>query len=160
MKVQDYVNQMWSENIHSTSERKLFMNIFIAQPMTGLPNESIENVRNKVIKLCQSEYGDITILDQFHLPDDIPEDYETSIEKQLYLLGRSIQILAKADVVVMPMDSKISKGCCVEHYICTTYGIPIRYYYDHDNGYAFYPKIQYYHDNGIGYTLQSVLMLD
>ncbi len=110
------------------------MNIFIAQPMTGIPNESIENTRNKLIKLCQSEYGEkINILDQFHLPDDIPEDYECSIEKQIYLLGRSIQILAKADIVVMPVSFKMSNGCCVEHEICTTYGIPIRYYYDYDN---------------------------
>ena len=117
------------------------MNIFIAQPMTGLSNESIENTRNGLIKLCQSEYGEkINILDQFHLPDDIPEDYKCSIEKQIYLLGRSIQILAKADVVVMPVNFKRSKGCCVEHEICTTYGIPIRYYYAHDNRYAFYPK--------------------
>lgn len=115
------------------------MNIFIAQPMTGLHNESIENVRNKVIKLCQLEYGkNITILDQFHLPDDIPDDYEISIEKQLYLLGRSIQILAKADVVLMPMSFKISNGCIIEHEICTTYGIPMRYYYEYSTDYSLY----------------------
>ena len=102
------------------------MNIFIAQPMTGLSNESIENTRNGLIKLCQSEYGEkINILDQFHLPDDIPEDYKCSIEKQIYLLGRSIQILAKADVAYFADGWENYRGCRMENNACLKYGVKV-----------------------------------
>ena len=104
------------------------MNIFIAQKMTGLTDEQIESTRNKIIELCKEKYGnDAIILDQFHLPDDVPKDVYDKHSEGIYLLGRSLQILAKADIVVFAPDYNNSKGSLIEEKVCEIYEIPHEY---------------------------------
>lgn len=101
------------------------MNIFIAQKMTGLTDEQIEDTRNNIIEACKKCYGDdVTILDQFHLPYDIPDDITSETGIGIYLLGRSLQILAKADLVVFDDNIESSKGSLVENYVTHIYDIP------------------------------------
>lgn len=105
------------------------INIFIAQKMTGLTDEQIEETRNNIIEACKKCYGDdIIILDQFHLPYDVPDDITSETGIGIYLLGRSLQILAKADLVVFDDNIESSKGSLVENYVTHIYDIPTTTY--------------------------------
>ena len=105
------------------------MNIFIAQKMTGLTDEQIDETRNNIIEACKKCYGDdVTILDQFHLPYDVPDDITSETGIGIYLLGRSLQILAKADLVVFDDNIESSKGSLVENYVTHIYDIPTTTY--------------------------------
>jgi hypothetical protein len=101
------------------------MKIFIAQKMTGLTDKQIEEKRNRIALACLRYYGDdILVLDQFHLPYDVPDDIKSDDGIGIYLLGRSLQILAKADLVVFDDDISTSKGSLVEEFVTKTYNIP------------------------------------
>lgn len=100
------------------------MKIFIAQPMSGVPNEEVEKIRDHVSELMIKKFGsNIEIVDQFHVPEeDMPKE---SLERPgIHLLGRSIQFLADVDHVVFVGDFLHAKGCCVELAVCKEYGIP------------------------------------
>lgn len=97
--------------------------------MTGLTDEQVESTRNKIIELCKEKYGDdAIILDQFHLPYDVPDDITSETGIGIYLLGRSLQILAKADLVVFDDNIESSKGSLVENYVTHIYDIPTTTY--------------------------------
>lgn len=100
------------------------LKIFIAQPMSGVPDEEVEEIREKVTKLMKNKYGDdIEIIDQFHVPEE--EMAKEPLERPgIHLLGRSIQFLADADLVVFVGDFLHAKGCCVELAVCKEYSIP------------------------------------
>ena len=101
------------------------MKIFIAQKMTGLTDEQIEEKRNRIASACSRYYGDdVIILDQVHLEYDVPDDVTSDSGIGIYLLGRSLQILAKADLVVFDDDISTSKGSLVEEVETKTYNIP------------------------------------
>ena len=98
--------------------------VFIAQPMSGVPDEEVEKIREKVSELMIDKFGNnIEIVDQFHVPkEDMPKE---SLERPgIHLLGRSIQFLADVDHVVFVGDFLHAKGCCVELAVCKEYGIP------------------------------------
>ena len=104
------------------------MTIFIAQPMSGIPDEEVERIRNQVTNSMIEKYGNkIEIVDQFHVQkEDMPKE---SLEKPgIYLLGRSIQFLADVDLVVFAGDFLHAKGCCVELAVCKEYDIPFIVY--------------------------------
>ena len=94
--------------------------IFIAQPMNEVPTEEVEKRRNELMNIAKRymEKDGITVefIDQFHLPE-IPNG------QRLHYLGRSIQLLADADLVVFSRDYKNAKGCIIEKEICDRYGI-------------------------------------
>ena len=100
------------------------MKIFIAQPMSDVPDEEVEEIREKVTKLMKNKYGDdIEIVDQFHVPEE--EMAKEPLERPgIHLLGRSIQFLADVDLVVFVGDFLHAKGCCVELAVCKEYDIP------------------------------------
>lgn len=102
--------------------------IFIAQPMSGVPDEEVEKIREKVTELMKNKYGDnIEIIDQFHVPEE--EMAKEPLERPgIHLLGRSIQFLADADLVVFVGDFLHAKGCCVELAVCKEYDIPFEVY--------------------------------
>lgn len=102
--------------------------VFIAQSMHGKPDSLVNDIRMRLTiiarLLLRGEGDTIEILDQFNIPD--PENFEidhpTEREQRLYRLGRSIQILGKADYVIFYDWS--GKGCQVEWTVCEEYGIP------------------------------------
>lgn len=100
------------------------LKIFIAQPMSGVPDEEVEKIREHVTKLMLDKYGSyIEILDQFHVPEEEMPD-ELLARPGIHLLGRSIQFLADVDLVVFVGDFLHAKGCCVELAVCKEYDIP------------------------------------
>lgn len=93
------------------------MNFFISQPMAGKENGQIEYEREELVKDLKKCFGeDINILDTiFHFTEDVPS---------LVYLGRSIEVLSKADVAVFMDGWENARGCRIEHQVAKDYDIP------------------------------------
>ena len=90
------------------------MNVFISQPMSGKKTEEIEYEREQFVKDLKKYLGeDINILDTiFHF---VPS---------LVYLGRSLEVLAKADLAVFMDGWENARGCKIEHQAAKDYDIP------------------------------------
>lgn len=114
------------------------MKVFISQPMNGLSNDEIINKRSNVIlKLSQLIPNEsIEIIDSI-----LTDTHETSTP--LYCLGKSIQSLSEADLVVFLDGWYSSRGCRIEHECATQYHIDtlcewyIDYLIEHHLNYEF-----------------------
>lgn len=93
------------------------MNVFISQPMSGKKTEEIEYEREQFVKDLKKYLGeDINILDTiFHFAEDVPS---------LVYLGRSLEVLAKADLAVFMDGWENARGCKIEHQAAKDYDIP------------------------------------
>lgn len=93
------------------------MNVFISQPMNGKKNEEIEYEREQFVEDLKKYLGeDINILDTiFHFAEDVPS---------LVYLGRSLEVLAKADLAVFMDGWENARGCRIEHNAAKDYDIP------------------------------------
>lgn len=93
------------------------MNVFISQPMSGKKTEEIEYEREQFVKDLKKYLGeDINILDTiFHFAEDVPS---------LVYLGRSLEVLAKADLAVFMDGWENARGCKIEHQAAKNYDIP------------------------------------
>ena len=94
------------------------MKIFISQPMRGKTDEQIRRERDEVIlKLNRRYNGDIEILDTiFNLDGNT---------HPLVYLGKSIEVLAQADLAYFMKGWHEARGCVVEHLCAARYGIEI-----------------------------------
>ena len=94
------------------------MKIFISQPMNEKTKEQIRAERDEVIvKLSQRYNGNIEILDTIF---DLDENTHP-----LVYLGKSIEILAQADLAYFMKNWNESRDCVVEHLCAVRYGIEI-----------------------------------
>ena len=93
------------------------MNVFISQPMNGKKTEEIEYEREQFVKDLKKYLGEgINILDTiFHFAEDVPS---------LVYLGRSLEVLAKADLAVFMDGWENARGCKIEHQAAKDYDIP------------------------------------
>lgn len=108
--------------------------VFISQPMTGLDEKDILTIRNnaiKDIKEMSKQIGvDVEIIDSYIT--DATRIYVESmfddIENwDIYWLGRSLEKLAKANVLWLVDGWEQSKGCNIELECAKRYGIEISY---------------------------------
>lgn len=98
------------------------MKIFISQPMRGKSDELIAAERKLIVERVKSMYGDdIEILDSFF------NDYNTSNIKHppVAFLGKSLEVLAQADVAFFSSGWKLARGCRVEYDVARIYGIKV-----------------------------------
>lgn len=104
--------------------------IFIAQAMTGLSSQEVEDRRNAIIKCYNDTYPDdvdnVEFLDQFHIEHELAPDVKY---RGVSYLGDSLKYLARADLVIFDSQAILmSKGTNVEQFICSTYDIPVILY--------------------------------
>lgn len=94
----------------------MIVNVFISQPMNGKSDYEIAYDRDRTIKFLKSKItdADIRILDSI-----IDED----LGHPLRYLGRSIGIMADADIVVMAKGWQKARGCVVEREAAKQYNI-------------------------------------
>lgn len=93
--------------------------VFISQPMKDKTNEQIEAERNEIKKKLEEKYGDnFEVIDSFF--KDEPHD-----ANPLWYLGKSLQLLSKADVCVFAKQWYVGRGCVMEHRACEEYHITI-----------------------------------
>ena len=68
--------------------------VFISQPMKDKTNQEIEQERKEIIEKAKKCLGEIEVIDSFF--KDAPHD-----AKPLWFLGKSLELLSTADVIVL-----------------------------------------------------------
>lgn len=94
--------------------------IFISQPMKDKTNQEIEQERKKIIEKVERYFGEVEVIDSFF--KDAPHD-----AKPLWFLGKSLELLSNANVIVLGKDWECSRGCRIEHECAIQYGISVIY---------------------------------
>lgn len=95
--------------------------IFISQPMNGLSDLQISKDRARVIESLYNEGykpDEITIIDTY-----IEENAPDNVNAGLWYLGKSIELLADADIVVFAKGWRGARGCLIEFECAVEYGI-------------------------------------
>ena len=93
------------------------MNIFISQPMNGKTMEEINDVRVEIISKLEKKLG-VSYEDMYVVNDF---DYGNDMPSRLVMLGRSIEAMADADVIVFAEGFSAANGCVVEHQVVLSY---------------------------------------
>lgn len=97
--------------------------LFISQPMNGIDDDVVLKKREEAITnakiFIKSNTGEdeVEVLETF-IYEDAPED-----AGRLWYLGRSIQMLGKADYIYFVEGYENANGCMAEEFIAKQYGI-------------------------------------
>ena len=94
------------------------MKVFISQPMRGKTEQQIRDERAVAVQKLKNKYGqDIQVLDTiFELDEDT---------HPLVYLGRSIEVLAQANLAYFMQYWDENRGCIAEYFCATKYGIKV-----------------------------------
>lgn len=95
------------------------MKIFISQPMHGKTEKEIMERRTEIYNLVYHAFPNRTIdfIDQI--------SYNEGQISRVAMLGRSLQLMAEADLVIMDKaDYRENPGCYIESYVVDLYKIP------------------------------------
>lgn len=97
--------------------------LFISQPMRGKSDEEIESERAKLIKVAEAGRfgrGKVEVINSFFKGGrTIPN----GAHGPLYSLGKSLELLATADVAIFADGWQEARGCRIEHECAVQYGI-------------------------------------
>lgn len=95
--------------------------LFISQPMKGKSDEEIFHERKKAINKAQDSLkAPVEVIDSFFKSAPVGA-------KPLWFLGKSLELLADADVVYFANGWYDARGCKIEHDAAKAYGIPVLY---------------------------------
>lgn len=93
--------------------------LFISQPMRGLTDEEIIAAREKAVLLATKAIGEpVQLVDSFF--QGAPAE-----NRPLWYLGKSLQMLAVADIAFFAKGWENARGCRMEHLCATEYGVPV-----------------------------------
>lgn len=93
--------------------------IFISQPMNGKTEKQIAEQRKNAAMIMQNYFEEnIEVIDS--IIEDAPKDAHP-----LWYLGKSLELLSTADVVVFTLGWEKYRGCRIEHTCAVEYGIGI-----------------------------------
>lgn len=93
--------------------------LFISHPMRGKTDEQIQMERGRLHSIAEEVYGeDLEVIDSFL------RNYNGN---RVQFLGRSIELLGTADVVIFGAGWEMYDGCCIENEVCRHYCIPTIY---------------------------------
>ena len=87
--------------------------LFISQPMSGLTNDEILNVRQKATQFISDKYpdNDILVLPSYKEQPDNTYNATSAVD----LLGNAISLMARANVIYFVPGWQKSKGCQIEN---------------------------------------------
>ena len=93
--------------------------IFISQPMKDKTTEQIEKEREQAFSKLHKLFGD-----DFEIIDSV-FDFENveNVNKGLYYLSKSLELLSTADCAVFLNSWDKARGCLIEKECCDKYGI-------------------------------------
>ena len=95
------------------------MKVFISQPMKDKTDAEILKEREFAITKIKEKYcsDDVEIIDSFFTHDYVSKN------RPLYLLGKSLTLLAEADVAYFVKGWEYARGCKIEHTCAIEYGV-------------------------------------
>lgn len=100
--------------------------IFLAHPMNGLTDDEIIKLRDQMIDIAKVvlDSGDLEVVNSYFC--DKREDTTTNAEAIMFL-GKSVQVMSDADVVVAVevYDDEIGRRSNIEITIARQYDIPV-----------------------------------
>lgn len=92
--------------------------LFISQPMRGLTDEEILKAREDIRLKAEKIIGEpVQLLESFF------EGFKPIGNIPVSYLGKSISLLAEADVVYFGEGWQDARGCKIEHEVAVQYGI-------------------------------------
>lgn len=95
-------------------------NLFISQPMNGKTKKEILAERDRAMIQAAKRIGEpVFVLDS--VLNDSPE----GVNRPLWCLGRSLQIMAEADVAYFTKGWDKARGCRIEHMCADEYGMVV-----------------------------------
>ncbi len=100
------------------------MKVFISMGMRDKTIKEIRETMNDIANTFKKKFKeDIEVI------DTVVEDFENLEVKNegLYCLGKSIELLSTADLVVFAEDWDSYRGCKIEHRCAEEYGLKIMY---------------------------------
>lgn len=93
--------------------------LFISQPMRGKTNDKIILERQKILEKLNGVDASYYLIDSvINEPNSNP----------ITLLGRSIELMADADVILFMSGWENARGCVIEHQVAVSYNKEIIYY--------------------------------
>ena len=98
------------------------VNVFISQPMAGKSHDEIREERDDAFARIAARYSLIGE-DVREVPSYFGE--RASQMQPLECLGKSIELLAHADVAVFAPGWQDARGCRVEHMCAVEYGVRV-----------------------------------
>ena len=91
--------------------------LFISQPMKGKTDEAIKEERQQAIREAEQAVGEpVEVIDSFF--EGAPAD-----AKPLWFLGKSLELLAQADIAYFAEGWQDARGCRIEHTCALEYDI-------------------------------------
>lgn len=91
--------------------------LFISQPMRGKTDEEIKAERAKAIEAASELVGEpVEVIDSFF--EKAPVD-----AKPLWFIGKSLELLAGADIAYFAEEWQDARGCRIEHTCAVEYNI-------------------------------------
>lgn len=94
---------------------------FLSQPMAGRTEEEIKAEREDMLaKVRDSTNQEVEEIDSYF--DEAPQAIvKGGDDKALWYLGKSLQKMAEADVVVFAPGWEAARGCSIEHFAAKYY---------------------------------------
>ena len=100
--------------------------LFISCPMRGRTDEAIVATREAMHKIAEEIFGEKLEVIQNHIP--APDDLPDGVNKSIWCLGRSVQMMAEADYFIYVAGvNTFYKGCEVEFDVAVGYDITRTY---------------------------------
>ena len=91
--------------------------LFISQPMKGKSDEEILRERKRAIQCAERQLNEpVEVIDSFF--QSAPAD-----AKPLWFMGKSLELLAGADIAYFTKDWEGARECRIEHTCALEYGI-------------------------------------
>lgn len=91
--------------------------LFISQPMKGKSDADILAERKKAIKSAEDMIGEqVEVIDSF---------FQEAPVEPLWFLGKSLELLAGADIAYFAKGWQDARGCKIENTCAIEYGIPV-----------------------------------
>lgn len=91
--------------------------LFISQPMRGKSDEDILTERKKAIESAEKVIGEpVEVIDSFFQKAPVGA-------KPLWFLGKSLELLAGADIAYFAEGWQDARGCRIEHTCAAEYNI-------------------------------------
>lgn len=92
------------------------MKVFISQPMRGRTDNEIMEERTRIIEQVKKDNENVEVLDTFFAGNNWGA---------LKCLGKSLEMLSEADLVVFAPGWEKMRGCRIEHIAAEEYGVKI-----------------------------------
>jgi len=97
------------------------MKIFISMPMKAKSTEQVRVEMNKVFEFIKTKLPEAELIDS--IIDGADKDIAIKgDDASVWYLGKSIQLLALADIVFFVDDWNLFRGCNIERAIAEKYG--------------------------------------